>query len=80
MAATWRLTQQRLALTSAYVREHVTWSSGGRPLVPDLRDTPYAVAGTLSRLYGGSSTLDRGEVAYWRIDDRGRALGLELRA
>ena len=65
----------RLGVRAAgYVAAHGrTWSDGGDVIVADTENTPPGVARTLTRHFGRPQTIDRGEVAYWRIDGEVRS-------
>ena len=78
MSTAYRLTSKRITAARQYVEEHMTHSRNGNPTIPYQYDTPDDVYQTLTRIYGSPRTLDRGETAYWMIDDDGQELGLEV--
>ena len=67
----WSLTpaaQRRLGKrASAFVTESGYLSHRNRDILVADYQTPTGVERTLTRLYGRSTTVDRGELAYWHV-------------
>lgn len=56
--------------TRDYVADNARrWGKNKDFLLPEASDTPEHVADELSAAFGAPSTIDRGEVAYWRISE-----------